>query len=239
MRAFRPPGGAIGCAGFAVQKEEWGETITSLGWKLTAGDKEVTIEPNPEKLHLACEATKELCLRRKVRPECVETLVGHWSWFALAFRPALSIFDATYKFIVAHRGVDTEVPLWRSVARELMAMVAGRQHCPAVDETSVNDASHWGAGVVETEASIEELKMEARLTAPKGWFAELQREIDDENYFDTMNEEGFESEEGEPILGEGPSLPPLPASLPIAYVAHLFSGRRCADDLEDYITRPG
>ena len=93
--------------------------------------------------------------------------------------------------------------------------------------------------MVETEASIEELKMEARLTAPKGWFAELQGEIDDENYFDTMNEEGFEPEEGEPILGEGPSLPPLPASLPIAYVAHLFSGRRCADDFEDYITRPG
>ena len=157
---------------------------------------------------------------------------------------ALSLFDAIYKFILAHRGSTTPVALWKSVAKELMAMIgvtpllladAGRGWCRKV---VMCDASWFGAGLVETEATIEELIAEAQLTAPKGWFIDLERETQEE-VGHLEQDDNFEKEDGEPTRHCEDSLPPLPSMIKIVVVAHLFSSRRRPDDFEDFLTQLG
>ena len=63
-----------------------------------------------------------------------------------------------------------------------------------------------GAGLVETEATIEELRAEAQLTAPKGWFIDLERETQEE-VGHLEQDDNFEKEDGEPTQHCEDSLP--------------------------------
>lgn len=47
----------------------------------------------------------------------VSALVGRWTWAALVARPALSVFNAVYRFIECAR--NRPFTIWRSVIREL------------------------------------------------------------------------------------------------------------------------
>lgn len=229
-------------AGLPVHKEETGVQFLSLGWRFTM-EPEPTVEPCPRKMDLLVEATMELCRRKTVKIEWVDSVVGMWAWFALVNRMLLSVFEVVYKFLVKYRGETSDkIELWATVKKELMTMVAlrplfyarlAREWCPTAWMT---DASYMGGGALITEASVEELRAEAKEMAPKGWFMRME-----------MEEEGFamgdcaklEPEEGAPTMEFVNTLPRLPQQMLVFFFFHLFSGRRRVDDLEDQMTRLG
>ncbi len=106
----------------------------------------------------------------------------------------LSVFDASYKFLIEHRGKKTQVPLWKSVAKEIMAMVAARPLMvarlarPWVRKVYMTDASYMGGGLLETTATLTEIRAEARLVTPKGWH------IDMDFYDDALADDGDDSD---------------------------------------------
>jgi hypothetical protein len=205
----------------------------------------MTVEPNPAKMDLLVESTLEVCARRFVNVDWIETITSLWTWFALIIRCALSTLDVTYKFIVKHRGGE-RTELWLGVKEELMTLVAlrplffadlGRPWCP---QALMTDASFWGGGALETTATTEELRTEARLTAPKGWFMELELLDDQLDPQGDLSCDEFDELEMDPTMPtHAENLGPMPAVLRVIYVAHLFSGMRRTGDFEDYLTQLG
>ena len=161
----------------------------------------------------------------------------------MVLRPALSIFQATYRAIQRFKD-DEWAEMWPSVRWELMAMVAirplifARLGRPWLTKVGLTDASYLGAGILESEATLTELRKEARLTAPKGWFADAALEESD------SEEDAASLFIDDDLVQGGPPeelkvMAPLPASTEIYRVAHLFAGFRRPGDLEDHLTAQG
>ena len=101
----------------------------------------------------------------------------------------------------------------------------------------MTDASYFWAGVLSSTAALAELRAEARLTAPKGWFAELalDDDQDDDEEEDQLFVDNLECQP--PPQAEFRRMPPIPDAAVIHRVAQLFSGFRRNQDLEDHLTR--
>ena len=87
----------------------------------------------------------------------MERIVGKWTWAILVRRPALSVFNAVYRFIqVAGSKLFT---LWPSVERELHIIMRlapilfASLSSPWLDRIVASDASETGFGVVATPVS--------------------------------------------------------------------------------------
>eukprot|EP00973_Karenia_brevis_P095719 12428786-Karenia_brevis.AAC.1 len=97
----------------------------------------------------------------------LEAIVGHFTWSCLVRREALSILDATYKFISQHRSAPA--PIWSSVrtelrwARSVLPLLfsdIGQPWSPLVTAT---DASDLGFGVCEKVEDPAEVGSVGRL----------------------------------------------------------------------------
>lgn len=109
-------------------------------------------------------------------------LVGHWTWVVLVRRPALSVFNAVYRFVAAagHRVRR----LWPSVRSELHAICA----LAPLLWTSVNDdwfdkvvafdASTLGAGVCSASATTGDIADEQAFFVRNGAAVSLDGVLD-------------------------------------------------------------
>ena len=145
--------------GFDVHKEGVGDQLRMVG-----GDFDRTrVYPNHEKLWLTIAATEGVLARRKVESLVVEALVGCFTWFFLLNRAALSIFSEVYTFCRLHRG-QGPVTIPMEVKRELAAAAAigpivyADLARPWHHTAYLFDASHLGGAVVESPATLEELR---------------------------------------------------------------------------------
>ena len=126
------------------------------------------MEPDPQKLTRLALATTHLCTLRMVLVEWVETVVGTWAWFALVNRSLLAVFCEVYKFLVDHRDTTEPVRVTEGVRCELMCMVALRpmfyanMATPWSPQVIMTDASYLSGGVVGTEATVEEMRLQAK-----------------------------------------------------------------------------
>lgn len=114
--------------------------------------REHTLGVSPVKLLALRQDTFALLRRGHCTGLNLAVLLGHWTWAALANRPALSVFSAVYRFVEC--AGSRQFTIWDSVARELSVMAGlapllvahlSRPDCPRAVAT---DASESGMGVV-------------------------------------------------------------------------------------------
>ena len=166
---------AVSAAGHAVKASKIhgpsADGVECLGLLVHGGD--LTVGLAPERLHQLCSATVAMLRRGTASGHDMQRLVGHWTWAALACRPAFSVFCAVYRFIAA-AGYRT-FTIWPSVRRELWAIVglAPLLHSslaqPWLDRVVATDASGSGEGVVVT--SLEPAVVAAVASAPRSRIA--------------------------------------------------------------------
>jgi hypothetical protein len=104
-----------------------------------------TVGVSAPKLEKLCRDTLELVSRERCTGHELSALVGRWTWAMLANRPALSCFNAVYRYIECAGG--RPFSLWESVRSEL---------CTAVGLAPVlyaNLGAAWFPKVVATDAS--------------------------------------------------------------------------------------
>jgi len=109
------------------------------------------------KLHALCLETRAVLSAGYATGRRIAQLVGKWTWAMLACRPALSVFNASYRFI---RTADRRLfSLWRGVKVELTTAIglAPLLHThlasPFFDRIAAVDASLDGEGVCATSAT--------------------------------------------------------------------------------------
>lgn len=89
-------------------------------------------------------------------------IVGRWTWAMLVRRPAMSVFNAVYRFIECAR--DSRYILWPSVRRELWAaahlapLLFASICCEWSSVVIASDASEVAAGVVYTRSNPGHIK---------------------------------------------------------------------------------
>lgn len=105
-----------------------------------------TVGVSPAKLRKLCDATSALLQRKHVTGLEMARCVGHWTWAMLIARPALSVFNAVYRFIIAAGPIPFEI--WRSVRRELWTAI--RLAPLFVASLSID----WFHSVVASDASL-------------------------------------------------------------------------------------
>ena len=147
-------------AGLTVHEEEEFEDETKiLGWQYDSIGK---FRPSPQRVWKVRLALRHLLRRGRASGQEVERLLGHITFIALGRRETLSIFGECYTFIQRH--YRTEVPLWKSVRRELEVwdgvspLVVQNLRSPWVPQLCAVDASEWGLGVCIGEVSPEECR---------------------------------------------------------------------------------
>ena len=129
----------------------------------------------PKKQWLAIECLWELSQAEKVIPAQVESVVSLATWLAMMSRGLLSVLDQTYHWVRGHRSSDRLLSLPQEVRRELAALssllplVGQRWDAHWMRTAFMFDASDWGSGVCETDASFEELRSEAQWAVRGGW----------------------------------------------------------------------
>lgn len=109
-------------------------------------------------------ATQSLLSIGECSGHTLSKVIGHWTWFALVRRPALSVFNAAYQFTVS-AGARVR-RLWPSVRRELMVIC---DLAPLIWSSITNDwfdravafdASTLAAGVCSAPASPSDIAAE-------------------------------------------------------------------------------
>ena len=125
------------------------EGVECLGFRIHGGDH--TVGVHPTKLARLCADTRALIARRVCTGRQLASIVGKWTWAALACRPALSVFNSVYRYI---RAADL-IPftLWRGVVVELNTMIGlapllfASISAPFFRDVVAVDASLVGEGV--------------------------------------------------------------------------------------------
>eukprot|EP00959_Pyramimonas_sp_CCMP1952_P303807 6357764-Pyramimonas_sp.AAC.1 len=73
--------------GLAVHKEAWGEGMENgLGLGIAA-TRPYTLRIQPKKMEQVVLATEAAVLEVALRPAAVASLVEHWTWTMMVFRP--------------------------------------------------------------------------------------------------------------------------------------------------------
>jgi len=105
----------------------------------------------PGKLEALVSDTWDLIDRRQCTGTQLASIVGKWTWAALVNRPALSVFNAVYRFV---QTADWRLfEIWPSVRKELITMASLAPllfvHTDSrfLNRAVATDASPWGLGV--------------------------------------------------------------------------------------------
>ena len=167
----------------------------SLGIMIDADT--LDLEPTPEKFQLLIAATRHLIDVKCCSPKVLAKLNGSWVWALMCARPALSLMNATFKFVVKYELSDTPRPLWDSVVGELRALYylapffKTSLKRPWSTTVFASDASEEGFGVTHTTATSEEVREEVsrRWAAPPALFNECEET--DEEMEDDPNQEAL------------------------------------------------
>ena len=140
-----------------------------------------TVGVTADKLHQLCIDTEHLIKRKRCTGRQLAEIVGKWTWAMLARRPALSVFNSSYRFIrVADRLIFN---IWISVAVELRTAIgmAPLLHtniaAPFFDRAMAVDASLAGQGVCVARVPSElmaSVSMRCGLRGPLGAIARQQ-----------------------------------------------------------------
>ena len=89
--------------------------VDCLGMEING--TEHTVGLRPDKLDALCHDTRDIIDRGQATGRQLAEIVGRWTWAMLVARPALSVFNAVYRYInTAGRRLFT---LWPSVVMEL------------------------------------------------------------------------------------------------------------------------
>ncbi|CAK0897173.1 unnamed protein product [Prorocentrum cordatum] len=189
----------------------------------------VTITQRPHRLMAAQEkvknvigATKALLDRGRATPTELSRIIGSWVWLAMCCRAAFCMLDACYKFVTKYGDDDQVHILWESVTNELYMLYhlapLMYTHLESKWSSSVfaTDASEEGLGVVETEASREEVRAEVN----RQWRADHLRDM-------ARDEEEEELLSGENLERARRGIPPVVSDgevPPMKFMADIFSG---------------
>ena len=83
--------------GLAIHKEDWGEGLgTGVGLTIPA-TRPYILRVQTKKLAELILATEALLLEEVALPSVMASLVGHWAWTMMVFRPSFAILDETYR----------------------------------------------------------------------------------------------------------------------------------------------
>ena len=111
-------------------------------------------------------ATRHVLRKKTEYPARLEKLMGHWSWELQLARSGYSIPHTIYAFIHRPPRSSGPVVLWGSVRAELWTLLVLSPFFKACLElpwwltANAGDSSMAAFGIVETQASIEELREE-------------------------------------------------------------------------------
>lgn len=167
-------------AGFTVHKETDGSPTLLVG--IVLGGPRSDARPRSERLWEGILATEEVIRRGEVPVDWVASLAGYWCWNMLLFRPALAVLDELYRcirsaepgmMIVLSPRVKRELQACWAVAPLLVANLAA----PFLPIMYMMDASPTGGGLVQTDATTQELQEEARYGERSGWVVVTDTDI--------------------------------------------------------------
>ena len=217
--------------GLEVHKEVLEEEATILG--VAVGGSPPLVKPPREKLWEMVEILWTLARRAKARPHWVETAVATFNWMALIVRLTLSIFEATYQWILENRDQKREVELPEAVRCELAAaaailpLIQQDLTAPWNLEVMEVDASYEGGGIISTQSNIEELRGKARRAVKGNWLTQNE----------SMQEEALQQqmEENQHEIPVGIQQKPVK----VFRFLNLFAGHRRQHDLEHYLRLGG
>ena len=218
--------------GLASHKEEEGSTSKILGVEI--GGAPPVVQPVPEKRWQAIEVQWELARAGRGLPKVVEAVVALSTWIFMVCRDALCIYQEVYHWIRENRLNTGILSLPKEVRRELAAaavallIVAQDLTMDWDRKVYLFDASEEGGGVVETKASMEEIKAEGKWAVRGGW----TKYLDDQEFF--QHYRPTEQEPEKLVI----SVPPG-QKLASHRFLHMFSGLRRPGDLEWYLVRLG
>lgn len=101
-------------------------------------------------------ATWAVLIQGYATANTMSRLIGKWTWLLLIRRPALSVLQHVYTFILHSRRLNRRFTLWRSVRTELMQLLSllpllrFNLSSPVFHRLIASDASEHGCGVVAT-----------------------------------------------------------------------------------------
>ena len=127
------------------------------------------VEANDDKFAVTFGATDGILMRPVVSPAWVESGISLWTWIMIVDRPAISAFDAVYRFARKHRGEDSQA-LPPAVRRELRAAqglsILCRQdlHADWYQFFLMTDASLMAGALVAAPATPTQLSMSQGVT---------------------------------------------------------------------------
>lgn len=169
--------------GFVPHKED-----VSLGLPAGLG---VTIEvtrpyrtrTNRAKMHPLRGATRHLRILGRATAHEVEKLMGSWSWALLLPRCAFAVPNQTYVFIWKFRSDATARTLPPPVLDEFQALevlshfFSAALEIPWAPTVFMLDSCNTGHAVTQRDASIDDIRKEARWAELRGWpMAEMEKE---------------------------------------------------------------
>jgi hypothetical protein len=124
--------------------------VACLGLEVHGTDH--TVGVSAVKVGALCRDTLRALTDGRCTGTALATLVGRWTWAALAASPALAVLNATYRYIECARG--RLFTLWPSVAHELRTLVGlaplffTRTSAGWFERVVATDASSTGLGIV-------------------------------------------------------------------------------------------
>ena len=192
------------------------------------------VRPVPEKRWLAIEVQWELARAGRGLPKVVEAIVALSTWIFMVGRDALCIYQEVYHWIRENRMTSRLLTIPREVRRELAAAAASLLvveqdlTIPWDDVVYLFDASEDGGGVVETKATMGEVKAEGKWAVRGGW----TKFLEDQDFF-----EHYRPTEEEPeklVVRVAPG-----QKVASHRFLHMFSGLRRPGDLEWFLVRLG
>ena len=179
--------------GLAIHKEDWGEGLAGgLGLTIPSS-RPYTLRVQTKKFSELVLATEALILEEVACPSVLASLVGHWTWTMMVFRPAFAILDETYRWIREYEEEEACVPhrIPTVVKHELSAVAAlsiymeSDLEAPWWPRAYMTDASDEGYGSLACDCTTEELREEAARGTEGLWgpqveevYTELEREVE-------------------------------------------------------------
>ncbi|CAK0852121.1 unnamed protein product, partial [Prorocentrum cordatum] len=136
----------------------------SLG--ATIAERSNDLTASREKIQNVIGATGALLARRRATSNELSRVVGSWAWLAMCCRSGFCVLDARCKLVTERSDDDAKYESWGSVLNELHMLHHRAPLMHAHREARwgaialATDASEQGLGVVETNASRNEVKEE-------------------------------------------------------------------------------
>ena len=221
--------------GLPVHKEAEGEGLESLGAVIQG--RPYTVSAEVERTCSLALVTLRLAERTYWTAELLERVVGLWAWVAIFQRTGLAIFDQVYHEMRRPDSATTPFRLSDAARWELTTiaycapLLRTDLEAPWLTQVFMTDSSDTGYGVAVTDASLEEIRKDARYSEMRGWT------IATEDVYTGQEEDAWVPHAGGCAydvdeLAEASSAPPRRVARRVFRVLYLFAGRRREGDLE-------